>query len=103
LKDFHHRIHRHQFTNSLNLFKFNPIKPDIFGNDFRVGVLALGIMTPPAMQRASLEENRGADAWSVVNGKLLYVEYNSFHQMKMQMLLLKMEEKLINGKQAGSE
>ena len=37
--------------------------------------LALGVMTPPAIKRTALEENRGANPGPVVDGKLLYVEY----------------------------
>jgi hypothetical protein len=35
------------------------------------------IVAPPAGQRTSLEKNRRADTGTIMNGKFLYVEYNT--------------------------
>ena len=47
---------------------------------FRPRAIALGIVTPLAPQRASLKEQRGANARPIVHGKPLHIEQNSrFH------------------------
>jgi hypothetical protein len=38
-------------------------------------------MTPPAAQRATFEEDRGADARTIVNGELLDVENDTCRQV----------------------
>jgi len=49
-----------------------------FGNvaKLRFRVLPLGIVAPEAAQRATFEEDRGADARAIVQGEALYVENN---------------------------
>ena len=42
--------------------------------------LPLGIVTPPATQRTSFEENRGTDTWPVVDGELFYIKNNPCDQ-----------------------
>ena len=41
---------------------------------FQAKGLALGIVTPPAVKRTSLKEDRGANPRPIVKGELLYVE-----------------------------
>jgi len=36
-------------------------------------------MAPEAPQTASLQKNRGADTWSVMDGKSLYIKDRSLH------------------------
>jgi hypothetical protein len=42
--------------------------------------LAFGVVAPPAVQWASLEEDRGANPWAIVDGELLDIKDVSFDQ-----------------------
>jgi len=48
-------------------------------SDVGLAANGFGIVTPQASKRASLEEHRRANSWSVVYGEALHVEYAARH------------------------
>ena len=49
-------------------------------HQFRLWGLALGVVTPPATQGTTFEEDGRANAWAIVNGELLNVKDSPFDQ-----------------------
>ena len=50
-------------------------------HDLRLGRQAFGVVAPAAPQRAPLQEHRGADAGSVVQGELLDIKNDARHRV----------------------
>lgn len=47
---------------------------------FDTGLAALGIVTPPAVQRTTFEKDGGANAGAVMNGKMFDIEDDSVNR-----------------------
>jgi hypothetical protein len=72
-------------------------------HDFGPDQLAFRIGTPFAAQRASFQEDNGADSRTVIDRKLLNVEYNAFvfhvgspHIHRINIIMVSVNEKLTN-------
>ena len=58
----------------------------IIEHDLGIGTDALGVLAPEAVERAALQENGRADAWTVVDGEPLDIEDDALFRFGAQVL-----------------